>query len=450
MGPITVTIDSSKRYQTIDGFGFSEAFQRSSQLHGGFGLSPENQTRVLDYLFSNTTGAAMSILRNGIGSSQDASHDFMKSIAPEPPASADSPLEYHWDGNDTDQVWLSKQAQSYGVTTFYANAWSTPWYMKTNQNDSNGGSLCGTTDAECASGDWRPAYANYLAQYIDFYAQEGIKITHLGFVNEPDLNQTYASMQESGTQAADFMEVLAPTLEARGLGDVKITCCENTGWSDTLTSLAEIDLADGNDNFDVVTSHGYSADPKAPLLTDKHVWQTEWADLTGSWNPRWDDRGKAGEGIAWANKIQDAMVLSNLSGFLYWIGAENSTVNSMLIQLGRDDYQVSKRLWAFAGFSRFVRPGATRISAEISGVPRVSNDAGDDLLYTSAFENVDGKVAVVMINNGHADYTVHLSGCASVAEMWVTNELYNLTSMGEVDTGTVVVPRRSMISWLFS
>lgn len=293
LSPVTITIDITKRYQTIDGFGFSEAFQRSSQLHGGFGLSPENQTRVLDYLFSNTSGAAMSILRNGIGSSEDSSRDFMNSIAPVSPGSSNAPLDYRWDHNDTDQLWLSKVAGSYGVETIYANAWSTPGYMKTNGNDSNGGYLCGVTDAECASGDWRQSYANYLAQYIDFYAQEGVRITHLGFVNEPDLNQTYASMQSSGTQSADFMEVLKPTLEARGFGYIKVTCCEATGWSDTLSQLAEISLEGGGDNFDIVTSHGYSSDPKAPLLTDKRVWQTEWADLDGDWNPRWDDRGRS-------------------------------------------------------------------------------------------------------------------------------------------------------------
>lgn len=141
---------------------------------------------------------------------------------------------------------------------------------------------------------------------------------------------------------------------------------------------------------------------------------------------------------------------SNLSGFLYWIGAENSTVNSVLIQLGTDDFEVSKRLWAFAGFSRFVRPGATRIGVDVAGVPKISSDAGDDLLYTSAFENADGSTAVVMINNGHADYTVSMGGCGQMAEMWVTNELYNLTSMGEVAVESVVIPRRSMVSWLFS
>ena len=58
--------------------------------------------------------------------------------------------------------------------------------MKTNNNDANGGGLCGTPGASCSSGDWRQAYADYLVKYIQLYAEEGVDVTHLGFVNEPD------------------------------------------------------------------------------------------------------------------------------------------------------------------------------------------------------------------------------------------------------------------------
>jgi hypothetical protein len=53
-------------------------------------------------------------------------------------------------------------------------------------NEANGGYLCGTTGHTCSSGDWRQAYANYLVQYVKYYNQAGIPITHLGFLNEPD------------------------------------------------------------------------------------------------------------------------------------------------------------------------------------------------------------------------------------------------------------------------
>jgi hypothetical protein len=46
--------------------------------------------------------------------------------------------------------------------------------------------LCGTTGHSCSSGDWRQAYANFLVQYVKYYASIGISISHLGFLNEPD------------------------------------------------------------------------------------------------------------------------------------------------------------------------------------------------------------------------------------------------------------------------
>lgn len=93
---------------------------------------------------------------------------------------------YSWDGKDSGQLFVSKEAQKYGVKTFYANAWSAPPFMKTNNNENNGGYLCGVSGQNCASGDWKQAYANYLVQYVKYYESEGVRVTHLGFLNEPD------------------------------------------------------------------------------------------------------------------------------------------------------------------------------------------------------------------------------------------------------------------------
>ena len=180
----TFTVTLSKTYQTVDGFGISGAFQRANLI---VNLTPEKQKTVLDLLFSNTTGAAFSIVRNGIGSSPDSSKDYMNTILPKNPGSPSAKPDYVWDGKDSGQLWLSQQAQKYGVNTFYANAWSAPGFMKTNGQDANGGTLCGVSGATCSSGDWRQAYADYLVQYVKFYQQEGINVTHLGFLNEPDM-----------------------------------------------------------------------------------------------------------------------------------------------------------------------------------------------------------------------------------------------------------------------
>ena len=81
-GP-TVQVNPNQKYQGYDGVGIAEAFQRSLVLHE---LNTASQNLALDYLFSNTTGAGFTILRNGLGSSPDDPFDLMKSIAPTAPA----------------------------------------------------------------------------------------------------------------------------------------------------------------------------------------------------------------------------------------------------------------------------------------------------------------------------------------------------------------------------
>jgi O-glycosyl hydrolase len=119
-----VTVNVGSVLHKMDGFGFSQAFGRASQ----FKSAPATmQKQALDYLFSTTTGAGFSIIRNDIGSGGSGN-----SIEPTSPGSPGGTPKYSWDDNDSGQVWFSQQAMSYGVKTIYADAWSAPGFMKTN------------------------------------------------------------------------------------------------------------------------------------------------------------------------------------------------------------------------------------------------------------------------------------------------------------------------------
>ena len=69
-----------------------------------------------------------------------------------------------------------------------------------------------------------------------------------------------------------------------------------------------------------------------------------------------------------------------------------------MIRISDDKKQVipSKRLWAMANWSRFVRPGAVRVGT--SGGPSGAK--------VSAFKNVDGTVSVQVIQGGTGSGTV--------------------------------------------
>ena len=197
-----IAVNGTTTYQTIDGFGISQAFGQANAIRN---LGTTVRQQALDLLFSTTSGAGFSILRNLIPADAD-------SIEPTAPASPSATPTYVWTGDDTQdrgQLWLAKQAKnSYGVSTFYNDAWSAPGYMKTNGDEANGGSLCGTTGASCTSGDWRQAYANYLVKHTRYWTAAGITPNAVGFVNEPSLTTSYSSMLVTVAQAASFLTLI--------------------------------------------------------------------------------------------------------------------------------------------------------------------------------------------------------------------------------------------------
>ncbi|WP_086664706.1 glycoside hydrolase family 30 protein [Lentzea kentuckyensis] len=428
----TATIDASHQLQQIDGFGFSEAFGRGDIMHGSQGLSAPKQREILDLLLSRTSGAGMSILRLGIGSTS------ANSIQPVDPGGPDATPRYVWDRDDESQVWLAQQAKAYGVNRFYANAWSAPGYMKTNGDEANGGSLCGLSGASCTSGDWRRAYANYLVQYTKFYAQEGIRITDIGFTNEPDYTATYSSMRFTPAQAAEFTKVLGPVA-----GGLKVACCDSFGWDQqsTYTKAIEADPV-ARRIVATHTGHTYASPITGPLPTSRRTWMSEWSPNGTTWNENWDD-GSGYDGFTIAKAVHTALTTGNANGYVYWYGASVGATRG-LIQMDGDGYHVSKRLWALANYSRFIRPNATRVGATTSN--------GNLLL--SAFRNTDGSLAVVALNTGGTEESVSYAvknSAATKATPYLTNTTGNTTAQSPIRlTGgkfTTTIPARSLITY---
>ncbi|KAG5925408.1 hypothetical protein E4U42_004315 [Claviceps africana] len=306
----------------MDGIGVSEAFQAALTMQGHGGLSPKNQAYVLDLLFSLDKGAGFTILRNGLGTSDNTLYSRMSTIEPVSPGSPDAKPKYVWDGNSTGQVQLSLDAQKRGIEHVYLNAWSAPSFMKTSGDDI-GGSLCGVMDSTCASGNWVNAYVDFLVQYVKFYEQSGVKVTELGFLNEPEIKTTYVSMFSTGRQASEVLRVLGPALKQAGL-DVKLTCCDAVGWHSQQVKMGGLQGGSdpGESHLDVITAHGYGSAPLYPLNTKRKVWQTEWSDLSQDYTPStFFEKGLMGEGMTWASNIIDSYTKGNVNGFLYWIGA---------------------------------------------------------------------------------------------------------------------------------
>ena len=441
----SASINGSTTYQTIAGFGASEAFGEAATVMN----APSSvQQQALADLYSPTTGAGLTILRNEIGAT---SGNTIEPNNPGGPNATPAYVPLSQINQDMGQLWFAQQIKArYNVTDVYADAWSAPGFMKTNGAVANGGQVCGSPGASCSSGDWRQAYANYLVQYAKDYAAAGVPLTYLGPSNEPDFSANYDSMTMSPTQMASVVDVLGPTLKNSGLS-TQVTCCAATGWPKAgqyaqaieadPTALAATAMVGG---------HGYSGAPTSPLPGwTKQAWETEWSTFEG-FSTAWDD-GSDASGMTWAQHIHQGLTGANLSAFLYWWGSttpgENGD-NEGLLEINGSSVIPTGRLWAFANYSRYIHPGAIRIGASSS----------NGAVQLSAFKNTDGSLAIVALNTGSgADpitYSLANTGVTDGATVtpYLTNNSNTVTAQATTTiTGgsfTATAPGRSLVTYV--
>ncbi len=442
----TATINGATTFQTMAGFGASEGFGQASTI---MNAASATQTQALNYLFSPTSGAGLTILRNEISADPGGT---IEPTAPSSPTAAPAYVPMSSTGNDMGQLSMAQQIKaSYGVTNVFADAWSAPPFMKVNNSVDNGGALCGVPGATCSSGDWRQAYANYLVQYAKDYSAAGVPLTYIGPENEANFAPSnYDGMTLTPAQTVSVLDVLGPTVTSSGL-PTKVECCATEGWDLAQQYAAAIE-ADSTANADtpVFTSHGYTQAPASALSGwSKPAWQTEWSTFEG-WDPAWDD-GSGASGLAWAQHIYTGLTAANLSAFLYWWGSSTPSGNGdneSLIQINGSTVAPSGRLWAFANYSRYVHPGAVRIGATSS----------NGSVTMTAYKNTDGTVAIVALNTlSTADaITYSLSGTGTPNGATVTPYLTSSSSNATAQAATSVsggafsatIPARSLVTYV--
>ncbi|HEY1615999.1 MAG TPA: cellulose binding domain-containing protein [Streptosporangiaceae bacterium] len=441
----TATINGATTYQTMAGFGASEGFGEAATV---MNASSSVQQQALSLLYSPASGAGLTILRNEISADSGAT---IEPTAPSSPTATPSYVPLSSIGSDQGQLWFAQQIKAdYGVTNVFADAWSAPPFMKTNDSTDNGGTLCGVPSATCSSGDWRQAYSNYMVQYAKDYAAAGDPLSYIGPENEANLAPSYDGMTLTPAQTANLLDVLGPAVASSGLS-TKVECCATEGWDYAQQYAAAIEADPTASSYTpLFTSHGYTQAPASALSGwTKPAWETEWSTFE-TWDPAWDD-GTDASGLTWAQHIYTGITASNLSAFLYWWGSTTPSENGDnegLIQINGSTVASSGRLWAFANYSRYVRPGAVRIAA-------TSSNSAVDL---TAFKNTDGSVAIVALNTASSadPITYSLSGTGTANGATVTPYLTNASSDTAAQPATTVsggafsatIPARSLVTYV--
>lgn len=202
----TLKVDSTLRYQEIDGFGYSLTGGSAIVLNS---LSATERNKILRELFSKDSSAlAISCLRISIGASDLDPAPFSYDDVPD--GQTDVSLEkFSIQPDRANLIPILKQILEINPEILIMGSpWSAPPWMKTNRNF-KGGSL---------KNEYYAAYAQYFVKYIQSMKAEGITIHAITVQNEPLHPGNNPSMLMEAPDQRDFVrDYLGPAFENAGI-----------------------------------------------------------------------------------------------------------------------------------------------------------------------------------------------------------------------------------------
>ncbi|MFI5344803.1 MAG: glycoside hydrolase family 30 beta sandwich domain-containing protein [Elusimicrobiota bacterium] len=404
-----VQIDPAKTFQTMIGIGGA----LTDAAADAFAALPKaKQKEVITKFYDPERGIGYSLARTNMNSCDFSSATYAYV------SDGDKDLATFDVAHDRqNRIPMIKQAiaAAGGHLTLFASPWSPPAWMKDNNDALHGGHL---------KPEYYQAWANYYAKFIRAYEKEGVPVWGLTIQNEPMASQLWESCIYSAEQERDFLKnYLGPTLAKAGLGDRKILVWDHN--RDLMYQRASTifddpdaakyaygiayhwyeDWAGGQPLYDNVRRVAESY-PDKPLFFSEGCECPYDAAKTGDWSLG-EQYGR--EMIRDFNNGTTAWTDWNV--MLDGRGGPNHVGNYCFAALhidGKTKALTYTNIYEYMGhFSKFVRPGAKRVSA-------VPSREG---LMTAAFLNPDGALAVIVMNQGDSaiDYRLWIRGKAAPA-----------------------------------
>ena len=384
----TITIDESKTFQSVDGFGYT--------LTGGSAMlinrmEPKAKAALLQELFSTAGNSiGVSYLRISIGASDLDETVFSYNDLPE--GQTDANLEkFSLDPDRTHLIPVLKQILAINpAIKILGSPWSPPTWMKTN-NSSKGGSL---------KPDYFGTYAQYLVKYIQGMKAEGIRIDAITIQNEPLHPGNNPSMLMLPQDQATFIKnSLGPAFRQSHLDTKIILYDHNADRPDY--PLSVLNDPEAKKYVDGSAFHLYAGPIEALTAVhnahpDKNLYFTEqWVGAPGDlkvdlgWHVKTliigATRNWARTVLEWnlaADSKQNPHTIGGCTQCLGAITIEGSTVTR------------NSAYYIIATASKFVRPGSVRIASTTS-----------EMLPNVAFKTSEGRIALIVLNASQSAQT---------------------------------------------
>ncbi|WP_413670537.1 glycoside hydrolase family 30 beta sandwich domain-containing protein [Mucilaginibacter sp. Mucisp86] len=381
----TITVDENQTYQGIDGFGFTLT-GGSAGLLNGLG---SNQANVLNELFGTANGQiGISYIRISIGASDLSASDFTYNQT----AGDFNMNNFSISAENQDLLPILKKIIAINPSIkIIATPWTAPTWMKVNTTGNNGytgGSL------NTAAG-YYDAYARYFVKYLQAMQAQGITIDAITPQNEPLNPYNNPSMVMQPAEEANFIKNnLGPQIRAASFQTKIIAYDHNTDRID----YPETVLADGGANpyVDGSAFHLYAGNISS--LTDVHnaypnknVYFTEqWVGAPSnfggdlSWHVNTLIIGATRN---WSRNVLEWNLASDPNNNPHTPGGCSTCLGGITVSGTSITRNVGYYIIGHA--SKFVRPGAVRISSNLSGS-----------IQNVAFKNSDGSKVLIALNNG--------------------------------------------------
>ncbi len=409
--PAMIKLLPSEKFQTITGFGGSFTESSAYLLNN---LSPENRLKVLEAYFGET-GARYSLTRTHINSC-----DFSLSNYSYAPEEGDKELNSFSIEEDKDDIIpMIKEAMAISKDGFkiISSPWTAPPWMKDN-NDWRGGKLLP---------EYYDTWALFFSKYLEAYKNEGIDIWGITVENEPlGNNNNWESMHFNAEEMTEFVKNhLGPKLRADA-PDVKILGYDQNRGEE-LKEWTRVMYKDEESSkyYDGMAVHWYASTfdwfPESlqfahDAAPDKYLIQTEacvdaevpaWKDDAWYWSKEatdwgWDWASEEDKHLhpkyvpvyryardiigclnSWVDGWVDWNMVLDKQGGPNWF--KNWCVAPVIVDPEADEVYFTPIYYTLAHFSKFIRPGATRIGFENA----------DDSLMVTAVENADNIVVIV-------------------------------------------------------
>src|ERR1017187_176064 len=406
---LTVTVDPTRTFQTMTGFGGSITDSSAAVLYS---LSTSARDAAMHLLFDPATGDGLDFLRQPIGAS-----DFVATQAYTyddlPPGQTDYSQQHFSVAHDEAEILpLLRAAERINPKlTIMATPWSPPAWMKTS------GSLIGGRLIDNPKIYF--SYALYLLKFVAAYRAQGVHVDALTVQNEPQ-NRTpggYPGTDLPASQEEKVIEDLGPMLRAAGL-HTKILAYDHN-WAEHPNDIASTPPDETSDINDYpqellsspaarwisgVSYHCYYGDPSAMTVLrnqfpGQDIYQTECSGSQSS-DPantfsdtlKWHARNlEIGSTRNWSKTVVNWNVALDPSGGPHVGGC--STCTGILTVGPGDTVTPDAEYYALGHLSRFVQPGAVRIASTSFGTTGWNGQIMD-----VAFVNPDGSTVLVAHN----------------------------------------------------